>query len=28
VPGGVLVRPLVGRYRNTVAEVKRRATLF
>jgi uncharacterized protein (TIGR02678 family) len=31
VPGGVLVRPLVGRYRNTVAAVKRRAspqTLF
>jgi hypothetical protein len=31
VPGGVLVRPLVGRYRNTVAEVKKRvapATLF
>jgi uncharacterized protein (TIGR02678 family) len=25
VPGGVLVRPLVGRYRNTVAEVRRRA---
>jgi hypothetical protein len=25
VPGGVLVRPLVGRYRNTVAAVKRRA---
>lgn len=29
VPGGVLVRPLVGRYRNTVAAVKKRAaTLF
>jgi uncharacterized protein (TIGR02678 family) len=28
VPGGVLVRPLVGRYRNTVAKVKQRATLF
>jgi hypothetical protein len=31
VPGGVLVAPLVGRYRNTVAAVKRRgspATLF
>jgi uncharacterized protein (TIGR02678 family) len=30
VPGGVLVRPLVGRYRNTVAEVKKRSatTLF
>jgi uncharacterized protein (TIGR02678 family) len=31
VPGGVLVRPLAGRYRNTVAAVKRRAspgTLF
>lgn len=29
VPGGVLVRPLVGRYRNTVATVKQRAaTLF
>ena len=28
VPGGVLVRPLVGRYRNTVATVKKRATLF
>jgi uncharacterized protein (TIGR02678 family) len=31
VPGGVLVRPLVGRYRNTVAAVSRRrtpATLF
>jgi uncharacterized protein (TIGR02678 family) len=31
VPGGVLVRPLVGRYRNTVAEIKKRAapaTLF
>lgn len=31
VPGGVLVRPLVGRYRNTVAAVKQRrtpATLF
>ncbi len=28
VPGGVLVRPLVGRYRNTVADVKQRATLF
>lgn len=31
VPGGVLVRPLVGRYRNTVAAVKTRrtaATLF
>jgi len=26
VPGGVLVRPLVGRYRNTVAAVKKRAT--
>ena len=26
VPGGVLVRPLVGRYRNTVATVKQRAT--
>jgi hypothetical protein len=26
LPGGVLVRPLVGRYRNTVATVKRRAT--
>ncbi|QSB16593.1 DUF2398 family protein [Natronosporangium hydrolyticum] len=26
VPGGVLVRPLVGRYRNTVATVKKRAT--
>ncbi|MFI5840017.1 DUF2398 family protein [Catenuloplanes sp. NPDC051500] len=25
VPGGVLVRPLVGRYRNTVAEIKQRA---
>jgi uncharacterized protein (TIGR02678 family) len=25
VPGGVLVRPLVGRYRNTVAAVKKRA---
>jgi uncharacterized protein (TIGR02678 family) len=25
LPGGVLVRPLVGRYRNTVAEVRRRA---
>lgn len=25
VPGGVLVRPLVGRYRNTVAEVRQRA---
>lgn len=25
VPGGVLVRPLVGRYRNTVAQVRRRA---
>jgi hypothetical protein len=24
VPGGVLVRPLVGRYRNTVAAVKKR----
>ena len=24
VPGGVLVRPLVGRYRNTVAEVRQR----
>jgi uncharacterized protein (TIGR02678 family) len=31
VPGGVVVRPLVGRYRNTVAAVKKRgtpATLF
>jgi uncharacterized protein (TIGR02678 family) len=31
VPGGVLVRPLVGRYRNTVATMKKRAaspTLF
>jgi hypothetical protein len=28
VPGGVVVRPLVGRYRNTVAKVKQRATLF
>ena len=31
VPGGVLVRPLVGRYRNTVAAVRKRgtpATLF
>lgn len=28
VPGGVLVRPLTGRYRNTVAKVKQRATLF
>jgi uncharacterized protein (TIGR02678 family) len=28
VPGGVLVRPLVGRYRNTVADMKRRTTLF
>lgn len=29
VPGGVLVRPLVGRYRNTTAAVKRRvSTLF
>jgi hypothetical protein len=31
VPGGLLVRPLVGRYRNTVAAVKKRAsapTLF
>jgi uncharacterized protein (TIGR02678 family) len=31
VPGGVLIRPLVGRYRNTVTSVKRRnapATLF
>ncbi|PZG14382.1 TIGR02678 family protein [Micromonospora craterilacus] len=31
VPGGVLVRPLVGRYRNTVAAVRQRAaaeTLF
>jgi uncharacterized protein (TIGR02678 family) len=27
VPGGVLVRPLVGRYRNTVAQVRQR-TLF
>ncbi|MFI5955656.1 TIGR02678 family protein [Cryptosporangium sp. NPDC051539] len=27
VPGGVLARPLIGRYRNTVAEVKQR-TLF
>jgi hypothetical protein len=26
VPGGVLVRPLVGRYRHTVAAVKPRAT--
>jgi uncharacterized protein (TIGR02678 family) len=26
VPGGVLVRPLVGRYRNTVAAVKKRGT--
>jgi uncharacterized protein (TIGR02678 family) len=25
VPGGVLVRPLVGRYRNTVAQVRQRA---
>jgi hypothetical protein len=25
VPGGVLVRPLVGRYRNTVAKVRQRA---
>jgi len=27
VPGGVLVRPLVGRYRNTVAQVRQRALL-
>ena len=27
VPGGVLVRPLAGRYRNTVAAVKKRATV-
>jgi uncharacterized protein DUF2398 len=25
VPGGVLVRPLAGRYRNTVAQVRQRA---
>ena len=25
VPGGVLVRPLVGRYRNTVAQIRQRA---
>jgi hypothetical protein len=25
VPGGILVRPLVGRYRNTVAQVRQRA---
>jgi uncharacterized protein (TIGR02678 family) len=25
IPGGVLVRPLIGRYRNTVAQVKQRA---
>jgi hypothetical protein len=25
VPGGVLVRPLTGRYRNTIAQVRQRA---